>query len=192
MYRQAHIVLAGYLADELQIPEISRHKLSLYIGSVMPDSTPKLRMKQHEIEVIWEDTKERIRMIESMSVTDAKSERALCRELGIVLHYLADFFTCPHNHSYGLNLMEHGIYEGWEAFRIRQYVYTPEADKRFRIHKEIAGRFKDTQELFSYIEWKHDRYLEESRHSPQGDCRWILDVCTCAAVVMTSEVFKDR
>ncbi len=191
MFRQAHIILSGYLADEMQIPEISRHKLSLYIGAVMPDSTPKLRMKQHEFLVTWEDTKERIRMIETMSVTDARSERALCRQLGITQHYLADFFTCPHNHSYGLNLMEHGIYEGWEALRLRQYLYTPEADERFRSHKKIAERLRDTDELFSYIDWKHDRYMQADSHTPGGDCRWILDVCTCATVWLASELFKD-
>ncbi len=186
MFRQAHIILARYLADEMQSELLQKHSISLSIGSIMPDSTIRMRMKDHEFNETWDDTKERICKIETMPVTNEREERALCREVGIVLHYLADYFTCPHNPSYGLNLMQHGIYEGWEALELRRFLHTAEAHEQFLSRQRSAARIHSTAELFSYIEWTHDRYLERSGHTPYGDCRWILNVCAVAAIVMMS------
>ncbi len=184
MFRQAHIILARYLAHEMQAEVLQKHDISLSIGSIMPDSTIRMRMKHHEFDETWEDTKERIYQMEAMPVADRRGERAFCREMGIILHYLADYFTCPHNPSYGLNLMQHGIYEGWEALELRKFLYTPEADAQFQSRQKSAARIHGIEELFAYIEWMHDRYLERSGHTPYSDCRWILNVCAVAAIVL--------
>ncbi len=187
MFRQAHIILARYIADEMQSEELSKHKLSLYIGSVIPDMTIKYRLKDHEFDQTWEDEKERIRAIVESEPENAHEERVLCRQIGIVLHFLADYFTCPHNPSYGINIVEHGIYEGFQALELRNFLYTTEAMEQFFARKKSAEKIHSTEELFSYIEWMHDRYLSESSHTPKGDCRWVLNVCAVTALVLASD-----
>ncbi len=192
MYRQAHVLLCKYLTDGMQDAELKNHFISLSIGSIMPDTVPRMRMIEHEFEGTWEETKARIRGLESAILTDKKEERAACRQFGIVLHYLADYFTCPHNPSYGIDLIGHGIYEGWEAYKLRRYLYSPKANRWFFIRKKYAGKISSTEELFSYIERMHALYLKKRTHTPCGDCRWILDVCTVTAVVLASKMYGTQ
>ncbi len=191
MFSQSHIRIAWYLADEMQVEEVKRHRMSLSLGSVLPDRNPRMRMKDHEFDATWEDVKKRICAIEEEKVTDKKSERRVCRQIGIVLHYLADYFTCPHNPSYGINIVEHGIYEGLQVLSMRAYLVSPKAEERFLTQKETAARIHGTEDLFSYIERKHDRYLQKSEHTPKEDCRWVLNVCACTAVVLSTMVFGE-
>ncbi len=187
MFRQAHVILARYIADEMQSDELKKHKISLYIGSVIPDMTIKYRMKDHEFDQTWEDEKERIREIAASDPADTHEERVVCRKMGIVLHFLADYFTCPHNPSYGINIIQHGIYEGFEAMELRDFLNTTEAMEQFFARERSAEKIHGTEELFSYIEWMHDRYLQKSEHTPKEDCRWILSVCSVTALVLTSD-----
>ncbi len=191
MFKRSHILLSRYLADEMNIKEIKEHTASLSIGSVLPDLSFRQRVKDHEFTRTWDDTKKRILDIEAFTSEerDKHSERALCRQIGMVLHYLADYFTCPHNPSYRINIIKHSFYEGRQAYHIRGYLKSPEAREKFISQKNLAEKVKDTEGLFSYIEDLHGLYLQDSSHTPKNDCEWVLDVCAFTAVVLTSAVY---
>ncbi len=191
MFKQSHIVLARFIADEIQLEEVQRHKLSLSFGSVLPDLSPRQRTKPHEFTASWEDTKKRIRTLGSMKITDMHSERAVCRQLGMLMHYLADDFTCPHNPSYHINIFKHTFYEGMQAFLLRRYLHSPEAKEEFLFQKYQAAQIHSTTALIIHMEQMHDLYLRQSKHTPSGDCKWIVDVCACAAIALMSMVEKN-
>ncbi len=192
MFKQSHVILSGYLADRMQTEEVRQHRSSLGFGSVQPDLSPKLRAKSHEFSATWEDTKALIRTINASCVTDLHSERTVCRQMGMVLHYLADYFTCPHNPSYDINFTEHCLYEGRLAYLLRAYLHSSKAQEQFLFQKAFAEQLHSVEELIAHIEKMHSLYLQESEHTPGSDCRWIMGICACAAIVLESKVYGKQ
>ncbi len=66
-------------------------------------------------------------------------ERVLFRRMGVVMHYLADYFTFPHNVTYGGSLKDHCLYERDMKYALRSYVRTSEAQQIFRLLADAAG-----------------------------------------------------
>ncbi len=189
MFTQAHIMLARYLAQKTQVEQVQNHIFSLSFGSVLPDRSPRQRMKDHEFDSTWEDTKERIRVFEALTVTEASDERKACRQLGMILHYLADYFTRPHNPTYRDNMIVHSFYEGREAMELLKYLRSSQADTQFRSRKNAAAKISSDEQLFSYIEAWHEQYLLRDTHKPRDDVRWILNVCALTAAVLMNRVY---
>ena len=86
-------------------------------------------------------------------------------------------FYISHNTSFQGSLKDHCLYERDLKHQLRGYVKTPEARCVFHIQKLEAGRCRDEQELFEYIQESHRRYMQEE-HSPLEDCRWIARLCS--------------
>ncbi len=193
MFKRAHIALSEYLSEEIQVEEITRHKRSLAFGSILPDISPRQRMKSHEFDANWEDTKELIHTLETMEIKDSRTERALCRKMGMLFHYLSDYFTCPHNPSCHIGMLEHCVYECAQAYLLNTFLSSQDAKEQFSSQRTFAEQFRSSDELISYIEQMHNLYLqkEANDHTPQDDCRWILNVCACATLVLIAKVYGD-
>ena len=63
---------------------------------------------------------EQIRRLSSRE-EEQSNLRAYMRHLGEVIHYVADYFTFPHNSTYDGNLKDHCYYEKALKFRLREY-----------------------------------------------------------------------
>ena len=50
MRKKSHISLAGYLVREMNLEEFDRHKKAFYLGSILPDLTPKMITSPHEFQ----------------------------------------------------------------------------------------------------------------------------------------------
>ena len=90
-----------------------------------------------------------------------------------MLHYVADYFTFPHNSTFTGNLYEHGQYEK-ELKNQLKYSIESGAISRVKISEEIS--FRTPEELVSYIKDRHDKYLEQGRNIGE-DIQFILSVC---------------
>ena len=49
MRKKSHISLARYIVANTKDEELKKHKLSFYIGSILPDCKPSFVYKRHEI-----------------------------------------------------------------------------------------------------------------------------------------------
>lgn len=184
MRKKSHIALAQYLLQQDCGQEMMKHKKAFYLGSILPDLNPKMFAAPHEYATSYEGFQVQVRRLtEGWAVYH--NPRAFWRRLGIVLHYLADYFTFPHNTTYGGSLADHCAYEGDMKHRLREYVRTKEAADLFRHYKCEKKRLASVEELFVYIEEAHSRYLD-SIHTVESDCRWIVEMST---VVLLSVVF---
>ncbi len=177
MRKKSHLSLAGYLVRELDMKELRRHKKAFYLGSILPDLTPKMFMAPHEFGTSYEELKGRIRGLVAEAQEGACRDRVLFRHLGVVMHYVADYFTFPHNVTYDGNLKDHCLYERDMKHTLREYVRTPEAVQIFRLQEMRKGQIRSVQELFAYIEQMHRNYLKK-QHSVADDCRWIVALCS--------------
>ena len=156
MRKKSHISLAGYLVREMNLEEFDRHKKAFYLGSILPDLTPKMITSPHEFQTSYEELQGRIHTLLQDAGTGDYKERVLFRRMGVVMHYLADYFTFPHNKIYPGGFKEHCAYEEHLKHELRAFLKT-EAPKALNEcwHRQFASQ----EALFDYIQKMHDKYL---------------------------------
>ncbi len=164
MRKKSHISLARYLVRNLDDGELRKHKLSFYIGSILPDCKPSFLYKKHEMTGTFPQVKREIERLSSDYQKKYKRQRSkYYRNLGQVTHYLADYFTFPHNRIYPGNLKDHCVYEEKLKISLREYLNTPEA-------REHAGKMIELQTpdaLIAFIQKSHEEYLEQKKDVEQ-------------------------
>ena len=169
----------------MNLEEFDRHKKAFYLGSILPDLTPKMITSPHEFQTSYEELQGRIHTLLQDAGTGDYKERVLFRRMGVVMHYLADYFTFPHNVTYGGSLKDHCLYERDMKYALRSYVRTSEAQQIFRLQQMRQGQIRTANELFAYIERMHRDYLRHP-HSAQDDCRWIVELCSWVMIGMVN------
>ncbi|MDO4321106.1 MAG: zinc dependent phospholipase C family protein [Lachnospiraceae bacterium] len=191
MRKKSHISLAMYLVRELKLEGLEKHKKAFCFGSILPDLTPKMLASPHEFETTYSDIQDFVRYIFTEGIDDEWKERVLWRRLGVVLHYMADYFTFPHNTSFEGNLKDHCLYESEMKYCLRAYVWTPEANRIFREAGRRAQGITSLEALFAYVESSHRRYMR-AEHSVEDDCRQILSVCTTVFLVLVEMAYAEN
>ena len=116
--------------------------------------------------------RERIRNLSQDSDLMLDNGRAYMRRLGEIIHYIADYFTFPHNKIYDGNLKDHCIYEKELKFRLREYVKSGEA---FRVRIDTK-KFETAEAVCTFIKKAHEEYLKVE-HGVKEDCEYIVRVC---------------
>ncbi|MCD7885039.1 MAG: zinc dependent phospholipase C family protein [Lachnospiraceae bacterium] len=184
MRKKSHLALSAYLAEELRIKELDIHKKSFYFGSIQPDLNPKMFAEPHEYNMTWDKLKMLILRIEAEAKEEGIDNCTVWMHMGIVMHYLADYFTFPHNTCFEDGVKGHCRHESELKYLLRAYLCTSEAHEMFEKQKLLAVQIHSSQQLFYYIEQMHRAYMLDKNHSALSDCRWIMQVCGCAAIVL--------
>ena len=96
----------------------------------------------------------------------------LSKDLGVITHYIADYFTFPHNIEYPGTMTEHIHYEAQLKVDFREFV---------RKMKETHAHFQEVNmrsadEICAFIKKCHTEYLHAVK-SVENDCRYILQIC---------------
>lgn len=71
MRKKSHISLARYIVNNMEDNDLKKHKLSFYIGSVLPDIKPSFVYKRHEMDGTYPDIR---RHIERLSQAETGGE----------------------------------------------------------------------------------------------------------------------
>ena len=172
MRKKSHISLARYIVDSIEDKDLKKHRFSFYIGSILPDIKPSFLYKRHEIEGTYADIQRHIaRLSEGKKLVEKKKNRKYYRDLGQISHYLADYFTYPHNKIYPGNMKAHCSYEEKLKRDLRSYLRSGEAAKE-RGEKLV---FKNAENLCDFIRKSHNDYLER-KHGVEEDIHQIVDV----------------
>ena len=170
--KKSHISLALYLADSINFNDIANHKLSFCIGSILPDCKPSFLTTRHEITATFDKVKEDIKKLIYDYKEGNQNSSSFIRNLGQVIHYLADYFTYPHNLIYPGTLKDHCVYENELKFALRDYIKSGEALKS----KEKVRTFTTVESLFDFIQKTHSEYLN-IKQSVKDDCKYIVSLC---------------
>ena len=111
MRKKSHISLARHIVATTDDAELKKHRFLFYIGSVLPDIKPSFLYKRHEMTSTFPAISKHIeRLSEGEKVLKHKN-RKYYLDLGQISHYLADYFTFPHNRTYPGSLKDHCSYE---------------------------------------------------------------------------------
>lgn len=171
MRKKSHISLAKYMIDSLNDEELRKHKLAFYLGSILPDIKPSFVYRRHEIKGTFSDISRHIaRLSEGQNVIKKKSRKYYV-DLGQISHYLADYFTFPHNEIYTGSLKEHCSYEKQLKDDLRAYIHGGESKGL----SSTMENFNSAEALCDFIRKTHEDYLER-KHDVEDDIRHIVEV----------------
>lgn len=172
MRKKSHILLAQYLADQMgSVESLQMHRKAFCLGSILPDIKPSFLTTRHEFYETFEMVQTRIDDLMQNGL-DAYKERVFWRKFGEVVHYIADYFTFPHNITYSGTLLEHNHYEKELKNELKAYI---KGGKVYQL-EEAAIHFSDLKELADYVSLRHENYLKKERNI-MDDIRYILSVC---------------
>lgn len=156
MRKKSHISLARYIVKNTDNKELQKHRLAFYIGSILPDCKPSFLYKKHEIDGTFHSVEKAIfRLTGEQRIKN--NHRAYCRNLGQITHYVADYFTFPHNDIYPGSLKDHCSYEECLKKELRQYLKNGEADRK----QKGLMEFQEPKEIGTFILKEHAQYLNK-------------------------------
>lgn len=93
-----------------------------------------------------------------------------------MIHYLADYFTFPHNSNYMGTLKDHCIYEKHLKNSLKDYIQSGEAEKnRLYIQKSVYN-LTSAEAICDFIKRSHQSYMK-LKNTVEGDCRHIVSLC---------------
>ncbi len=170
MRKKSHISLAKYIVDSLNEQSLQKHKKAFYLGSILPDCKPSFLTTRHEIQETFDQVAEKIHRLSSGE--DIKNLRVYFRDLGQVIHYVADYFTFPHNRNYTGTLRDHCTYEKRLKQSLKEYIRSGEAAR----NSEKARRFRSPEAICEFIRRAHEAYMSR-KTNVERDCRMIVALC---------------
>lgn len=172
MRKKSHISLAKYIVEDMQVPELEAHRKAFYLGSILPDCKPSFLTRRHEFGETFDFVTKKIQRLSSKEGQEQSNLRVYMRHLGEVIHYIADYFTFPHNSTYDGNLKDHCYYEKALKFRLREYVKSEEVF----LERRERRYFTSAEAVVNFIRNAHREYLSRKRNVEE-DCRYIVRIC---------------
>jgi hypothetical protein len=170
MRKKSHISLAMYIVDSLAEQELSKHKRAFYLGSILPDCKPSFITTKHAYDGTFLMVQEEIKRL--AEATDICNRRTFYKDLGQIIHYIADYFTFPHNKHYEGNLKDHCIYEEKLKKSLREYIHSGAAIRDVKTDNEM-----DTaQDICNFIQKAHGIYVN-IKTDVEKDCQMIVSLC---------------
>lgn len=150
---------------------LQSHRKAFCLGSILPDIRPSFVTKRHEFFGTFDEIQEKIVELVEENPENCNA-RVYWRRFGEVIHYMADYFTFPHNKTYTGSFTEHNHYEKILKNDLKACIKSGQAYKKL----ETAIHFTSLDELTDYIQERHDFYLRKLRNV-EDDIRYILNVC---------------
>lgn len=175
MRKKSHIGLARYLTNYRNQELLANHRYFFYAGSILPDCRPSFLTTRHNIEStlpLIQEYMERVRL-HRIRTANTYLNRRDSITLGQILHYIADYFTYPHNSIYPGSLKDHCTYEQDLKLRLREYFKSGAA---FQVKYIPLENRMSTHEIIHFIQQKHKEYLELPHHSVESDCQYIIAI----------------
>lgn len=172
----------------MDVMELKKHKTAFCIGSILPDCKLSFLTTRHEIGGTFNMVKEEIKKLTVDCDVASINPRAYVIRLGQIIHYLADYFTYPHNTVYDGSLKDHCIYEEHLKISLREYIRSGEAARC----REEAVKFDTIDALFDFISDMHSSYIEFKK-TVEEDCRYIVSLChrVAEAIIHLLQIQKE-
>lgn len=172
MRKKSHISLARFLVRKAGDDVLRRRWKAFYVGSLLPDCRPSFLTVRHEYDVTFDMVEQKIRKLMEDPMHWTEDSMRYIIDLGQIFHYIADYFTFPHNSNYPGSLRDHCIYEKYLKFRLRSYIQ----ERAYALRVNEGERLYSVEDILGYIRRNHQEYMEKYR-SVEEDCEYITRVC---------------
>ena len=146
MLMNTHMLLANNILSRSNGKKVYLINKNRFLwGNVKPDCASKYKLKKHYYEESIEMILEKIYFLSSFSINDIYynyGKKKFSEELGVVCHFLCDFFCMPHNRRMefknAIDMKNHVIYENKLAKAAKSYKPTDE------IHRNLSVDMVET------------------------------------------------
>lgn len=172
MRKKSHISLAKFIVDNMQVTDLMEHKNAFYIGSILPDLKPSFITKKHTIDETFDTLTDEIKKITIDYDIDKGISTYYARHLGVITHYLADYFTFPHNKIFKGSISQHLRYEKELMDRLKEYITREDVRRERRTGKKNLS----IEEIIQLIQRAHKEYLKALK-AIKIDIQFIVDLC---------------
>lgn len=178
MRKKSHISLSRGVIKGLGEANIIKHRYTFYIGSIVPDCIPSFITRRHNMDETFDIfVKHMEKFVDKLGKKNKLGFRQSIR-MGMILHYIADYFTLPHNSHYEGDFKDHCVYEGAQLRFMRNYVSEVKNDK---LNINIPDPLKDIKQVIEYIKERHQEYVR-LHEGVKDDCEFSLEACVCVAL----------
>ena len=177
MRKKSHVSLSMYILDNVDSSILGDHRKAFIVGSILPDCRPSFVTTKHNMEETFEMVRASINQCTIDSEDYKRISTAYCRKLGEITHYMADYFTYPHNDIFAGNIREHCEYEKELKFALKDYIKSGQ----IHVNTSLALTFTTPEDLCDFVIEKHKAYLNSSK-SVDEDCRYIVSLCHVVVV----------
>ena len=172
MRKKSHISLAGQIMDSMELDNVFDYRLPFYVGSIWPDCRPSFVTTPHKFDITFDDIERKISKFIANYDKDKGMNMRRCAGLGVIIHYIADYFTFPHNDIFDGNIREHCKYEKHLKKALKQYIRS----RHVAVNRQIIDSFTTPQDLIDYVIKIHNQYLSCDK-TVESDCMYIVSLC---------------
>jgi len=155
-------------------------------GNIKPDCVSKYKFKKHYLDESLDMVIDKIQFLASLNLEDVYkkySENRFSQELGVICHFLCDFFCIPHNKRWEFKsanaMKEHVIYEK-DLSKVA---------KEFKIRKDIEKNI-NSEEIRSYIIYLQEEYEKVMDYN--NDLDFAYYVCQSVINMILDEVMINE
>lgn len=155
---------------QLAISMAYQHKLGtnakyFILGNISPDINPLTYLQGHT----YNDRISSMKKLTQRFLSKKTWTKQSYYDLGVLLHYVADSFTFPHNTTFTGTLSEHCNYEKELRFQFQHQLKKFSMKDTWHFHP-----IKNVSMLFENLNNKHQEYLSLPPSMKQ-DCNYILN-----------------
>ena len=184
MNKGSHISLALFLLEKEELKELRLNKRAFLMGSILPDCIPSFLTTRHNITETFDLLKSEIDKITRNYNNQRGITKYFCIHLGTIMHYLADYFTFPHNPGFCGRVKEHIDYERSLLLSINQYFEQG-------AYQQSENQMNSLDYFDDFVLKMHDDYLKQNK-TLATDCYYITTVCFEVASYLVKCLLSDK
>ena len=173
MRKKSHISLANHMLAEFKDDHLLAHTFMFQFGSLLPDLVPSFITKKHQMDTTFDILEDKLNTIVKEYDGNEGLSMRLCKDLGVVTHYIADYFTLPHNAKFRGGFKEHCFYEEVLKHAMRRYVRQDYVSNQ----PLIRMRMSSVDDICTFIKNCHKEYIRMTMDGQEIDCRHSVEVC---------------
>ena len=144
MRMEIHHRIGKNVCSELKELGCYIHEKLFLLGNLFPDLIQSYLWRRHEHQHSREYVKKKLDMLK-------KKPKLFSFHLGVLAHYICDYFCYPHSSAYSKGLIHHISYEIRQ--KIPEKIYKTHLNiKAFAIEELDRGNRRNTQESFGYVQ----------------------------------------
>ena len=197
MRKKSHVSLAKHIISECTPESEILHTGFFKFGNLVPDLVPSFVTKKHQIDITFDIIEKKVYKVVDTYEASKGLTMLHTKDIGVITHYIADYFTFPHNAQYPGTLKDHMHYEKELITALNSYVTSIDVDVPAAMVDELFLKTcRSPEDIFRYILYVHGAYVRRiSRRNfltePDGsistesiceavrsDCEHIVRVCS--------------
>lgn len=174
MNRKCHITMAESIWELMHFKHgIVLDRDTFVYGNTKPDRTLAFFFTRHTIQDTFAMVVKEIYALANFNRNPSFSFKEFSFRLGLLCHYITDYFCFPHNSVFQGNLREHMRYEKEQVEERVRYLY----GTKLAAYMDAKEHCMDPGALSLQILEYHRDYIAQSQHTVENDFHCALQMC---------------